>query len=128
MSKQFITVLSMLVCVAGINLSCKHKTEEETPSSSEVTDTVYTGTEDTGKQVTGVLLDATMNTAVLVTPGRDTLSFATGGSAIIAPKGGMMIGDTLFVTYEGNLEDRSSFPIAVAKKVIVHSGIHETPY
>lgn len=127
MSMKFFTCALMGVLMMGMLSSCGQKTENDTDASASAADSLkVSGSQDAKDEVTGVLLDATMNTAVLVTENKDTLSFATGGAEMITPESGMMIGDTLTVTYEGDLDNRNSFPAATARKVVVRAGKHDS--
>lgn len=126
MVRKYSILIFTSLWMIGSLVSCELNMEGDTASSVSGTDsvTISSGAQDVKGEVTGILLDATMNTAVLVTTGKDTLSFTTSDAEMDTPESGIRIGDTLVVTYEGNLENRHSFPIATARKVVVRSGKH----
>lgn len=76
----------LLECAA-----CKNKATEQTKIETDITN-------DSLQQACGIIIDATMNGFTMVTFPNDTLYISTMDQNI-ALEGGLLLGDTLDVTY-----------------------------
>ncbi len=123
MMNQQSRILIIAALVAGLFSSCEKKNADGAQTPAEVADTVQTAPAENipaEDEVTGVVYDATMNTVVLITTQGDTLSFGGMEDAEkVTSDQGLLIGDTVVVTYEGDLKQANSFPMATASKVVV---------
>lgn len=90
MKQTLVAAFILLGCV-----SCKNKAE----STVQVDDnTAIEEASDSLHQACGVVIDATMNGFTMVTPKNDTLYISTMDRDI-ALEGGLLLGDTLDVSY-----------------------------
>ena len=100
----FLLGLLLLVCIA-----CKNKAADQGTVETDIES-------DTLQQAYGVVIDATMNGFTMVTSRNDTLYISTMDQNI-ALKGGLLLGDTLDVTYTVT-EDEPGINIASTVKKV----------
>lgn len=81
--------------------------EEETAQTVKVTKLEVTkeGEVVESSKIEGIVVDATMNTIVIETAEGKQYYFATEGASIDAGTNGIIIGDTVEITFKGQLDD-----------------------
>ena len=104
----------LLLGIIALGLvSCKNKTGSTSQiDSGEVSEE----SNDSIHQACGVVIDATMNGFTMVTPKNDTLYISTMDKDL-ALKGGLLLGDTLDVTYTITEDEPGINMVSTAKKV-----------
>lgn len=113
MNMKIIKRLFLFGMIASGFISCKNKTESVSQIdtgdvSEESNDSIY--------QACGVVIDATMNGFTMVTPKNDTLYISTMDKDL-ALEGGLLLGDTLDVSYTTTEDGAGINLVSTAKKI-----------
>lgn len=106
--KTFIQLFLLGLLLLGF-IACKNKAADQGVVETDVES-------DTLQQACGVVIDATMNGFNMVTPQNDTLYISTMDQDITL-EGGLLLGDTLDVTYTVT-EDEPAINIASTLKKV----------